>query len=228
MSSTSGRIAVLWCAMGLVLAVSGCNQQGFGESVTLTRADRGSVVDDFATGQPLRLPGDAGLNLADSQRSAAGAGKAESSADGTGLARCAASADGVGTATAEFQLGHVLDNRGESALPVTARFDIDYTCRLQTDADDVSKPEDRLALRVFVRDSNKRVHRSMMLTDFTQFTGPREWSGRQSPSFDITMEPGLAYYFVLAGRTSVTGTDATASAAELDVTSMKIELIPRR
>ncbi len=217
-------IAAFWT----VLALPGCSDVEFGEAVSLPQERHGSLLDGFAAGKPLELPSDTAFNLADSQRSSEGTGRAESSADPAGSAHCFASADGIGTGTAEFQLGHVLDNRGQNPLHVTVRFDADYECRLDGDPEDRSKPEDQLALRVFIRDSNRRKLNDMVLTEAGSLAGPNRWSGRQSPSFDVTLEPGLAYYFVLAGRVTATGTETASASARIDVRSLKIELTPRK
>ena len=220
-------IAVTSCVL-VGFAVAGCQDAGFGESVSLPQERRASLVDDFAEGEPLSLPGDTAFNLADSQRTSGGAGQAESSAEASGQARCRASSDGIGTAEAQFQLGHVLDNRGRGPLKVTARFDVDYECRVESDPEDTTKPADHLGLRVFVRDSNGVVSPKLALTTVTPFIGPKQWTGRQSQTFDVTLEPGLAYYFVLAGRTAVTGTETSPASAEINVRSLTIELIPRK
>lgn len=228
MSRSSVRSAMMafWTVFGL--ALPGCSDAEFGESVSVPQERHASLLDDFAAGKPLVLPGEAGFNLADAQRSSTAAGRAESNADPSGSAHCLASADGVGTATAEFQLGQVLDNRGRNPLKVTVRMEVEYECRLESHPADTSKPEDQLGLRVFVRDSDQRIPHRMMLTDAGSLAGPSRWTGRQSPSFDVTLEPGLAYYFVLAGRVAVTGTETSSASARIDVRSLKIELTPRK
>lgn len=227
MSSVSRRVVLLSCSTALLGAMFGCSGRGFGESVSLPQEQHASVVDDFAAGKPLVLPQGGPFNLHDSQRTATAAGRAESSAEPTGRAACHASAEGVGTAATEFQLGHALDNRGPGPLKVTACFAVDYACRVVADPDDRSKPADELGLRVFIRDSNRRLLEGMMLTRVSEATGPRDWTGRESHTFDVVLEPGLAYYFVLAGRVSVTGTAVSGASADIDVRSFDLELIPR-
>ena len=227
MSSVSARVAVWSCSAVLLGGMLGCSSGGFGESVSLPQERHASLVDDFAAGQRLALPQDVPFNLHDSQRSATAAGQAESSAEPAGRANCRALADDVGTATAEFQLGHVLDNRGQGPLNVTARFAVDYACRVEADPDDRSKPADKLGLRVFIRDSDRRVLERSMLTQASDATGSRDWTGRESHAFDVVLEPGLAYYFVLAGRVSVTGTEVSAASAQIDLRSFDLELTPR-
>ncbi len=100
------RIGFVLAAFWTVLALPGCSDVEFGESVSLPQERHGSLLDGFAAGKPLELPSDTAFNLADSQRSSEGTGRAESSADPAGSAHCSASADGIGTGTAEFQLGH--------------------------------------------------------------------------------------------------------------------------
>ncbi|MFQ5489599.1 MAG: hypothetical protein ACE5GE_02655 [Phycisphaerae bacterium] len=215
-------------AVSLVGAVAvGCSQAGFGESANLPQDKHASLVANFSQGQPLSLPSDTGFNLHDTQRHASGKGKAISSADPAGRASCQADADGVGAATAEFQLGYVLDNRGTDPLDVTADLKVSYSCEVQGNPDEPAKEPDHLGLRVFVRDSNHRILRSMVLTEVTPFNGPRRWSSQQNPTFDFTMEPGLAYYIVLAGRTAVTGTESNSASARVDVQSTALDLYPR-
>jgi hypothetical protein len=209
-------------------SLAGCGGAEFGESVSIPQERHASLVDDFADGQELNLPGDMPFNLYDSQRRATGAGLADSSAEPAGRAGCQAQAGAVGTAEAEFQLGHVLDNRGQEPLKITARFAVDYACQVEADLLDRTKTADQLGLRVFVRDSNRRVLSNMMLTQLEETTGPREWTGRQVNAFDVTMEPGLAYYFVLAGRVSVTATELSTASAQIEVHSLDIELTPRQ
>ncbi len=219
--------AVVACSILLPLA-AGCQDSGFGESVNLPQDKRASLLDDFADGKPLALPADAAFNLVESQRTSTGVGQAESTAEAAGRAHCTAASDGVGTAEAQFQLGHVLDNRGEQPLDVTVQFDVEYSCRVQGDAEDRTKPADHLGLRVFVRDSDGRVQPKMTLTEVSPFVGPKEWTGRQTQTFDVTLQPGLAYYFVLAARTAVAGTETSPASAEIDVRSLAIDLRPRR
>ena len=170
MLSVSARVAVWSCSAVLLGGMLGCSSGGFGESVSLPQERHASLVDDFAAGQRLAVPQDVPFNLYDSQRSATAAGQAESSAEPAGRANCRASADNVGTATAEFQLGHVLDNRGQGPLNVTARFAVDYACRVVADPDDRTKPADKLGLRVFIRDSDRRVLERSMLTEAGEAT----------------------------------------------------------
>ncbi len=224
MSALSKPIAMLLFATGSVWWLTGCSGAQFGETVALPREKHASLVDDFAAGKPLSLPQDLAFNLYDSQRSATTGGRSESTADPAGRAQCRASAEEVGTAAAEFQLGHVLDNRGQGPLEVTARFAVDYACRLQSDPDDRSKPTDELGLRVFVRDSNKRLLDTHMLTEVSEAAGSRDWTGGETHAFDVILEPGLAYYFVVAGRVSVTGTDSSGASASIEVNSFNLEL----
>ena len=209
-------------------AVSGCQHDGFGESVDLPPAQQASLLAAFASGQPLTLPGDTAFNLADSQRNATAIGQADSIAESTGQARCTAEAKGVGTAEAQFQLGHVLDNRGQEPLAVTARFVVDYQASVQCDQEDVTKPADHLGLRIFIRNSDGGIEAELALTEVSPFVGPKQWSAQQTQAFDVTLQPHLAYYFVLAGRTAVTGTEANPTSAEIEVRSLSVELTPHR
>lgn len=216
-------------ALGVAVALlSGCSQTGFGESVNLPQERHASLVANFSQGTPISLPSDTGFNLHDTQRNASGQGKAMSTADPAGRASCQAGSEGVGSASAEFQIGYVLDNRQENPLEVTVDLKVDYTCQVEGNPADLAKQPDHLGLRVFVRDSNHRVLRSMTLTEVSPFNGPRRWNSQQNPTFDFTMEPGLAYYIVVAGRTAITGTETNSASARIDVHSTVLDLYPRK
>lgn len=219
--------------VGLVLAacssiLAGCSESGnFGESVTVPQEKRTSLQTQFAEGKPLYFPKDGSFNVYDSQRSSTGEATADAAAMESGTAHCKATASGVGTATAEFQLGQVVFSASDKPLEATVAFNIDWAYEVKSDPMDITKPEDRLALKAYVRGSDNRILKKVMLADLKASSGPEAFSGRQTPAFDVTLQPRLAYHLVVAGLVEVTGTEQSGASAQIEVRSLEIELLPK-
>jgi hypothetical protein len=173
--------------IGLVLAacisiLAGCNEGGdFGESVTVPQDKRTSLRTQFAEGKPLYFPKDDSFNVYDAQRSSTGQATADAAAMESGTAYCKAAATGVGTATAEFQLGQVVFSASDEPIEATVAFNIDWGYEIKSDPADESKPEDRLGLKAYVRGSDNRTVKRVMLADLKASSGP-EAVGRLGPN----------------------------------------------
>jgi hypothetical protein len=124
-------------------------------------------------------------------------------------------------------LGQVLNTRGGKPLPVTVVFDLNYEYAARVEDEGVNKPDDKLALKAYIKDSNGRKPKEVMLVDLTTAAGPEHFSGRENPAFAVTLQPNLAYHLVLAGKVEVTGTDSCGATAAIEVRSLEIELLPR-
>ncbi|UCG16406.1 MAG: hypothetical protein JSV19_14030 [Phycisphaerales bacterium] len=222
------RMTVTMMMTATMAALSGCGGAGgFGESVQLPQETRVTLQAQFAEGKPLYFPKDRPFNVFDAQRSSTGGATAKSWSTEGGTALCEASAESVGTARAEFQLGQVIDTRAEEPLDVTAVFDLNYEYSVKVDAEDTSKPQDKLAVKVYISDSDGHVLKRVLLADLGTATGPKRFSGREKPSFDVTLEPGLVYHFVVAGLVEVEATETSTASARIDIRSLELELLPR-
>jgi hypothetical protein len=211
----------------MLVVLSGCGGSEFGESVSVPQEQRMGVADAFSAGRAVTLPKDAPFNVADAQRASNGAGTSESHAEPSGTASCAASAENGGDARAEFQLGHVIDNRGSQPLDATVRIRVEYAYRFEGDRLVRDRAPDSFGLKFYIMDSDKRVHQRVMLAQLSDALGPKSWSGSQTHTFDVKFAPGLAYHLVLAGRIEVGSTETYPAAGRIDVQSLEIELMPR-
>jgi hypothetical protein len=219
------RVAMAGCA-GVLLA-AGCGGADFGESVTVPQEKHTQVDDAFGAGRTLRLPAEVPFNVTDAQRFSSGDAAAESSTDASGKARCAARAGAGGKAWAEFQLGHVLANRGAKPFAATVTFNVAYAYRVNGETSSQPATPDKFALKVYVMDSNRRMLKRMMLAELEPSKGPAVWDGTQTPAFDVTFEPGLAYHLVLAARAEVSGDPERSPSAELEVRSLAVDIVPK-
>ncbi|MCH7526402.1 MAG: hypothetical protein IID39_03100 [Planctomycetes bacterium] len=211
-------------ALSLVGVIAGgCGDNPFGEDAAVPQSRRQTVNVALVSDQPLRFPADRTFNVIDSQRHSRGAGTASAGASKSGTASCVADATRGGSAWAEFQLGHVLIHTGDRPFDASVTFNVVYDC---TFAGDESVQRQSLGLKAFIMDSNRRVLARVMLADARDDRLPDRWSGSQSPSFDVTFEPGLAYHLVIAGRVEVTGSEATGPTAAIQVRSLDIQITP--
>ncbi|MCP4593396.1 MAG: hypothetical protein GY842_21885 [bacterium] len=227
MTLSSNRAIVGWVAFVLLAATSGCGGGAdFGESIVVPAERHARFGDGIRQGKALVLPAEMSFNVTDAQRYSQGDASAEASVEDSGKARCSASAQADGMSWAEFQLGHVFTS-GEQALDATVTFDVTYRYNLSVSEDAGLSPADMFALKVYIRDSRRRVLKRMMLADWEPAKGPTAWSGTQSPSFDVTFEPDVAYHLVLAGRVKVGGDADRSTGAEIGVDSLKLTVAPR-
>jgi hypothetical protein len=207
-----------------VLALAGGCGDGFGESVSVPRQRQTAIDAGFRPGKPLVVPREAAFNVADAQRHSTGSGRSESFATEEGTAGCTAAVADTGEAWAEFQLGHVVHNNGAEPIEAAVLFDCEYDYRVSGPTP-VSLNAGMVALKLYIQDSNKLMLRKEMLIDQEGEQGADQRSGRDSPSFNITMQPGLAYHLVLAGRVEVAaGEDLLPLEARIDVKKLTIEM----
>jgi hypothetical protein len=83
-------------------------------------------------------------------------------------------------------------------------------------------------LKLFIQDSTRHMIHDVMLFERGEQPGPARCTGRETPSFDLTLEPGLAYNLVVAGRVEVAATDGIeAMETRIEVTAMQIEVEAR-
>lgn len=205
-------------------ACGGCGGGGFGESVALPQSRQSRLDSGFTPGQRLSLPSEKVFNVADAQRASEGSGEAESSANGDGAARGRASVGAAGKAWAEFQVGEVIFNSRSEPLEAAVQFDCAFEYSVEG-ADLARHPPEMVGLKLFVKDSNKKMLHKVVLVNQEGGLGAVHQSGRETPSFNITMEPGLSYTLVAAGRVAVAANDAgTPVAAEIEIKSLRIDV----
>ncbi len=221
-----GRV-VAWAVMPMfIIALHGCRaDDDFGQNVSVPQNKRHALAGVFAGSRTLSLPGDRVFNVTDTQRRSEGPATATSTATPSGSASCVADASRGGSGTAEFQLGHVLTYDGASPVQVTVTFNVVYECKLEHYAPQFGRVP--LGLKAYVADSNRRILGKVMLAQGDPDGLAGRWSGSQSPSFDMTLEPGLAYHLIVAGRVEVSAGAPSGPVAALHVKSLNIEVWPR-
>ena len=227
---TAAKVIQSAVAVGIVLTLilshAGCSSAEFGETINLADGKHHTLDRGISADQPLSLPAELPFNVVDSQRHSEGTCAADSTASADGRALCKAAGGNGGNGWAEFQLGAVLSNDTGGNLDVTVKFDVGY--RFTSSATTPDKPTlAAYALKVFIQDSSDHMLRKQLLVEADSRQGPQEWSGKESPSFDVTLEANKAYHFILAARTDVTTDEATEASAKINVDSLTITIHPK-
>jgi hypothetical protein len=209
----------------LMIAWFGCGGGGgFSASLMVPQSTYRTKQSPIASGRALRIPHDLPFNVVDSKRTSEGAGVASTSVDPAGTAVCVADASRGGSAVAEFQLGHVLTHDAADPVDVTIVFDVAYVCKTSTTKQVYGVQP--LQLNAYVMDSDRNVLGKLKLAESDPDRLPEKWTGSQSPSFAVTLQPGLAYHLVVAGRVEASATDAPGPSASVEITSLVIAIAP--
>lgn len=221
MTPRTGRC---WLTGAVLLSVLpfGCSGGGFGEAVRFSVRETAKADALISAGERVHFPNDEPFSVANAQRHSQGSGRADSQASPDGKARCSAAIAGMGEATGEFQLGHIIFNAQDQPLPVTVAFDCAY--HYQSSRSATGKVPESIGLKFYVKDSNRHVLRRDVLVAPDGVLGATEHSSRQAASFDLTLQPGLAYQLILAGivrtaeETEPTELEAAVEVQEFSIT----------
>jgi len=219
----TGASLTAWVMAGILLA--GCGRGAeFGLDVSVPQSRQHRIDSPSGDASAELLPPERPFNVTDAQRQSEGAATAASHVAPDGSATCVADALRGGAATAGFQVGHVMAYHGSTNFQALVMFDVAYKCRLEGYRTPYGNGPIRL--KAYVMDSNRRLLGEVMLAASDPDRLPTSWSGSQAPSFDVNLEPGLAYHLIVAGHVEVSGDDTNGPMASLSVTSVNIRVIP--
>lgn len=206
---------------------AGCSGSDFGTNVDLPREKHHRLPPTLKPGTVITLPAAQPFNVHDKlwNSTPGQGGKAAPAADASanGTAFCKADGADGGSSFAEFQIGHCIDN--DSGVPVEAelRMLIDYDQACQAEGQG-AKTASNYAIKAFVKDTAGRIVRNLPLATHTSDDGQVHWSGAERTITDVTMQPGLGYYIVLAGRAEAGSQTGTSSSASITVKAFQLEI----
>jgi hypothetical protein len=217
------RWRTLCCGPLLVMITScGCGQSRYGESVRVAQDRQSRLVAGAQEALLLSLPDQAAFNVAESNRTAQGTATAESFADPGGTAACGITVPPGGSATAEFQLGHMLRNATDTVQSVAVQVNLSY--RYDGGTNDAAAPS-FAGLKLFIRDDRERILRRVRLMTREDLFGAVRREANEAPVFELQLEPRTAYGVVVAGKLQAeVGDDAAAVQARFEVSALIIEV----
>lgn len=209
-----------------VLSILGACAGGaeYGMDVRIPPERQYALSDVSAEPATLQFPKDKPLNIYEAQRTSAGDATAESKAAPEGTAFCSATASAGGTASSEFQIGHCLANRTNAPVKALATFKIDFAHQSAAGLSTAQISIGSVALRLYIKDSSERVLAQLDLLNGQTDLGPKSGSRSEHAEFEITMQPGTVYHFVVAGKTDVTTAKDTQANARLEIKSISLQL----
>jgi hypothetical protein len=217
--------------MVLALLVSGLTWAGCGG---------GTVVSDFGVSperrtalseaappeQVLRMPEETPFNIytdhCERNQEAGGSAEPESAATADGTAVCAVRVAHGGSGSANFYLGHCLENRGDAALTVDARFDIDYATAFALDEN--ATADGAYTLKVVVNDTEGRTLKQIQVENSADMEGGISSASKSSEEFGVRLEPHRVYNFVLAGHVEAKSRPETQADVRLAIKRLELTL----
>jgi len=228
MRATIGWLLCVGLTSTMMISAGGCGGSEFGTAVDVPPAQRHKLPATLKPGTVIKLPSGQPFNVHDKQwNSTPGQdGQANPSADATakGTAFCKADGANGGTAWAEFQLGHCIDNHSGKPISAELRMTIDYEHACQI-TDGAVKTASQYAIKAFVKNTAGKVLQTLPLATHTSDDGRVSWSGTERTITEVTMQPGLGYYVVLAGRAEANSHAKTSASAHIKVKSFALEIL---
>ncbi len=232
MTRIHSKLTATPIAFGLLIFVTssmtGCGGGGFGESIAVPQEKRAIIPGGLSPGERVAFPDDKPFVIAESARISTDQGVATADATEKGNASCEIKSTGSSSASGEFHLGHVIYNDTDKPLDVTVSFDFEYAFEILDDMPE-SRAPDTIGLKLFIQDSDKIVlHRRTILEQGDGLTAWKD-SGRESPWFNVTLQPRLAYNLVLAGKLAADAEEnGKPVEASMNVSGFRIEINARR
>jgi hypothetical protein len=186
------------------------------------------VLQPQAPAAPLALPADQPFAIHAKRSSqnpgADGQASGESDASPDGRAFCAASAAKGGAASAEFNLGHRVENRSTlvQEAAIECEFDLKQEVRASAEAGDKTLATANLVLVVL--DAHHHAASRAQLVQADSDTAPGTATTRQHRTFTARFEPGATYDIMLFGKVDAGSAPSQEASARLDIGGLRMRL----
>ncbi|UCG33841.1 MAG: hypothetical protein JSU68_04230 [Phycisphaerales bacterium] len=155
-----------------------------------------------------------------------GTARGESGAERDGTAFCRVSASNGGAASASFELGHCVENRGQQSAAAEAIFICEYEGSLSETEGTETNTSTTYALDLYINDTDGRVLKHNPFEAASGDEGPRSGSTRFVEEYLVTLEPGRVYNFVVAGK--VAAKTGAGGQADLGIKLKTLQLTIRK
>jgi hypothetical protein len=218
------RSASLSCTL---LVLAGCESAQYGSD--LSASPRPRVID--ATGNTIKLPDETpfSITLPESRERPLLNGKAD--------AKCAAEKSGAGLASADvqtggvaealFRVGHAIQNGTPQEISLTCKVRFAYEFEVGTSA--VTAASDGVVgLRLYARDAQGRLLRSVPLVDYTSADGAVRRSGNEDVVVELALSSGNTINLFVAGQARVDVPEERSAKATIALRELKMEIAKNR
>ncbi len=219
-----------WSLMGIfwvsALPAGGCSETDFGD--VRVPAEQQHVIKADAPVAPLNLPADHpfAIHIKKSSQNPGVDGRArgESNATPAGEALCLAEAGNGGSASAEFNIGHRIDNRSSAGQQVGIQVEFalkqSVTASTQPAGDTLANAN----LFLVVMDGRKQVLAKVAIVQGTSDQSAGEGSTQDQRTLSVRFEPQQSYDVMLYGKVNAGSAANQEAKARLEIGQLKMQL----
>jgi len=212
----------------LATLLVGCGGAGFGEDIRVSAEDRHTVKAAPVSGKPIELPKDHTFNIhtknSDQNPGPNGKARGDSDATNAGNAWCLANASDGGSASAQFSVGHRIENHTGKGQNVAIEVNYMLTQKIQASKAPESNTLATTNLQLVVRDSRKKILAKTALAAATSDQAVAGANTKDQRTLNVQFEPGLSYDIMIYGKVDASSADKQKASARLDVKNLKIKL----
>jgi len=218
--------------IGFVISsiLAGCGGPDFGGDVSISADQRHVLKSDAARTETvvLKLPEQRPLNIHVKKSSqnpgVKGQAQGYSDADATGKASCTAEASQGGSASAEFNIGHRVENNTGSIQDVSIDMTYDLKQVIQATPEPAAETLASTALYLVVMDSMKRKVAEMNVLQVTSDQAISNTSTKDRRNLTVQFEPRLSYDVMLFGKVDATTSPKQEAKAQIEIKNLKLQL----
>jgi len=213
--------------LALLLVFLGCGGPDFGGDIRVSDSQRHTLKSVAAEGKTLSLPADKGYNIhiKKSSQDPGSDGQARGDSDATagGEAFCAAEAANGGSASAEFNIGHRIDNLTESGQAVKLEITYDLVQAMAADKLPASETVATTNLHIVVRDSRKKIIAKTALVQTNSDEAVAGGNTKDQRSLTVQFDPGLSYDVMLYGKVDAASSLGQKASARQDIKNLNMK-----
>lgn len=206
-----------------LLVLAGCESAQYGSE--LSASPRPRVMD--SAGSVIRLPDESpfSITLPESREQPLLNGKAHATcaADKSGPGSASAEVQTGGVAEALFRVGHSIQNGTSHGADLTCKVDVAYEFDVGASAATAAS-DAVVGLRLYVRDAQGRLLRSVPLIDYTSADGAVRRTGRDEVMIELALSPGQAVNIFVAGQARVDVPEERSARAAIVLRELKMEI----
>jgi len=217
-----------WGLSVLAALLPGCGGMDFGGEIRVPVSQRHILKADQLTGRPINLPADRSFNIHVKKSSQdpgpAGEARGESDATADGRASCLAKAENGGSASAEFNIGHRIENLSSS--PQCVVVELHFDLRQSISASPLPAPKTLAAgnVQLLVMDAGKRNLVKIAVVQVTSDEAAGTARTRDQRNIPVRFEPGQSYDIMLFGRVEAAAEADQEAVARLDLEGLRMHL----
>ncbi|MHC4672070.1 MAG: hypothetical protein ACYTBZ_06245, partial [Planctomycetota bacterium] len=154
-----------------------------------------------------------------------GKARGDSKATSAGQASALADVSNGGSASAQFNIGHRIDNHTDS--PQSVAVEITYQLAQTIEATKLPNPETKAATNLYlvIKDSKKNIVARTTLVQTTSDEAVAVGNTKDQRNLTLQFEPGLSYDIMLYGKVDAASSQNQKASAKLDIKNLNIKFI---